>query len=62
MEYATIENVDGLGMASRLCEWMNELDTSPVLNRVVMATKTLHHLLSDLVPLMDRAYMRVFFH
>lgn len=61
-EKDTIENVDGPSMASRLCEWMNELDTSPVMNRVVTATKTLHHLLPDLVPPMDRAYTRVFFH
>jgi hypothetical protein len=46
------------------CIWdaISKIRVAKAKNPIVSGTKTLHHILPDLVPPMDRNYTRVFFH
>jgi hypothetical protein len=48
-------------LAERLWQVISNLEVSENLSRLVAGTKTLHHLLPNLVPPIDRTYTRVFF-
>lgn len=48
-------------VAGRLWKVISDLEVSENWSRIVVGTKTLHHLLPNLVPPIDRAYTRVFF-
>lgn len=49
-------------VAADLWEAICSLEITESANRIVSGTKTLHHLLPDLIPPMDRQFTRVFFH
>lgn len=61
-ESMRIGGVDGPRMSSELSRVLSTVRFSESLNWVVSGTKTIHHLLPDLVPPMDRAYTRPFFY
>jgi len=48
-------------LAERLWQIISGLEVSQNWNKLVVGTKTLHHLLPTLVPPIDRTYTRVFF-
>lgn len=49
-------------VAADLWEAICELEITESANRIVSGAKTLHHLLPDLIPPIDRQFTRVFFH
>lgn len=54
-------SLDPQDLARRLWPLVDGLDLAAGLRRVVVATKTLHHMLPDLVPPMDRTWTGLFF-
>lgn len=55
------QSLDETEIANRLWHMVQVLNVSTAQNKVVSGTKTLHHLLPDLVPPIDRKYTSVFF-
>ena len=49
------------GLAATICDLVESLGVVENKSRVVAGTKTLHHLLPDLIPPMDRAWTGMFF-
>lgn len=54
--------LDAGKVTSQVWDAIGRLRVGKAQNRIVAGTKALPHLLPDLVPPMDRAYTRVFFH